>query len=54
VRIGTDFPSAQGRRFSVLVSSQADGLPITVEYSRYQSAAGFLDGGGAALATRVR
>jgi hypothetical protein len=55
VRVATDFPDAQGRTFSVLVESATDGVPITVEYSRYQSAgAGFIDGGGAALATRVR
>jgi hypothetical protein len=54
VRIGTDFPIAVGQRFSVLVESLTPAAPITVEYSRYQSAGGFLDAGGAALATRVR
>ena len=55
VRIGDDFADARGRAFSVLVESITEGVPITVEYSRYQNAAGgFLDGGGAALATRVR
>ena len=55
VPMGGDFPDAQGRAFSVLVESLTDGVPITVEYSRYQNAgAGFLDGGSAALATRVR
>jgi len=55
VRIGDDFPDARNRSFSVLVESLTDGVPITVEYSRYQNAgAGFLDGGSAALATRVR
>jgi hypothetical protein len=54
VRIATDFPSAVGKRFSVLVESLTAGAPITVEYARYQSPAAFLDAGGAALATRVR
>jgi Domain of unknown function (DUF4394)/Bacterial Ig-like domain (group 3) len=55
VRVGEDFPDAQGRKFSVLVESVTEGMPITVEYSRYQSAGGgLLDGGGAALATLVR
>jgi hypothetical protein len=54
VRIGGDFPASVGRRFSVLVESQTAGAPITVEYARYQSVAGFLESGGAALATRVR
>ncbi len=53
VRIGMDFAAATDRRFSVLVESLAGG-PITVEYARYQSPAGFGDGGGAALATRIR
>jgi hypothetical protein len=54
VRIGADFPSSVGKRFSVLVESLTPAAPITVEYARYQSASGFLESGGAALATRVR
>jgi hypothetical protein len=54
VRVGTDFPSSVGKRFSVLVESLTPAAPITVEYARYQSAAGLLESGGAALATRVR
>jgi hypothetical protein len=54
VRIGSDFPTSVGKRFSVLVESLTAAAPITVEYSRYQSAGRFLDSGGAALATRVR
>ena len=54
VRIGADFPPSVGKRFSVLVESLTPAAPITVEYARYQSAGGFLDSGGAALATRVR
>ena len=54
VRIGTSFPNSQNKAFSVVVESLTGGVPITVEYSRYQSPAGFLDAGGAALATRVR
>ncbi len=41
-------------KFSVLVESLTTGVPITVEYARYQSPASFGDGGGAALATRIR
>ena len=54
VRIGADFPTSVGKRFSVLVESLTVAAPITVEYARYQSVGGFLDSGGAALATRVR
>jgi hypothetical protein len=54
VRIGADFPTSVGKRFSVLVESLTPAAPITVEYARYQSASGFLESGGAALATRVR
>jgi hypothetical protein len=54
VRIGADFPMSVGKRFSVLVDSLTPAVPITVEYARYQSASGFLESGGAALATRVR
>lgn len=48
-----------GRKFSALARSlplstpTAPAAPITVEYVRYQSTTGFLDGGGAALATKV-
>jgi hypothetical protein len=38
----------------VLVESLTFGVPITVEYARYQSPGSFGDGGGAALATRIR
>jgi hypothetical protein len=54
VRMADAFPNARGRAFSVLVESLTAGVPITVEYSRYQSADRFLGAGGAALATRVR
>jgi hypothetical protein len=54
VRIGADFPTSVGKRFSVLVEGLTPAAPITVEYARYQSASGFLESGGAALATRVR
>jgi hypothetical protein len=54
VRIGSDFPTSAGKRFSVMVESLTPAAPITVEYARYQSVGGFLDSGGAALATRVR
>jgi hypothetical protein len=56
VRIGTDFPDSTGKRFSVYVQSLGGGaaVPVTVEYARYQTTAGFLDGGGGALATRVQ
>jgi hypothetical protein len=54
VRIADDFPNAVGKKFSVLVESLTDGVPITVEYARYQSPGNFGDGGGAALATRIR
>jgi hypothetical protein len=56
VRIGVDFPNAVGRKFSVLVESliASDLAQITVEYARYQSPVSFGDGGGAALATRIR
>ena len=54
VRIADAFPQAVGRKFSVLVESLTTGVPITVEYARYQSPSGFGDGGGAALATRIR
>ncbi|MPY87877.1 MAG: hypothetical protein GEU99_08150 [Luteitalea sp.] len=53
------FPGLEGQRFSVLVESlvngEPTGVPITVEYVRYQSTEGrFGNGGGAALATRVQ
>ena len=54
MRIGGDFPTSVGKRFSVMVESLTPAAPITVEYARYQSAGGFLDSGGDALATRVR
>jgi hypothetical protein len=54
VRIGDDFTKAVGGKFSVLVESLNAAVPITVEYARYQSPGGFGDGGGAALATRIR
>jgi hypothetical protein len=54
VRIADDFPNTVGKKFSVLVESLTDGVPITVEYARYQSPVAFGDGGGAALATRIR
>ena len=54
VPVGTDFAQADGQRFSLLVESLTPGVPITVEYARYQSPVGFGDGGGAALATRIR
>jgi hypothetical protein len=54
VRIADDFANAAGRKFSVLIESLTGGVPITVEYARYQSSTTFGDGGGAALATRVR
>lgn len=59
IRILDDFPLAADRRFSVLVESlpeePAAAVPLTVEVARYQSASGrFGEGGGAALATRIR
>ena len=54
VRIGEDFANAADRKFSVLVESLTVGVPFTAEYARYQSPATFGDGGGAALATRIR
>jgi hypothetical protein len=56
VRMGDpdSFPNTSGKRFSVLVESLTAGVPITVEYARYQWAASFLDSGGAALANRIR
>jgi hypothetical protein len=54
VRIADGFPRALGQRFSVLVESLTAGVPITVEYARYLSSTSFLDGGGAAVATRIR
>jgi hypothetical protein len=56
VRIAAgDFPNAVNRKFSVLVESLTDNVPITVEYARYQSpGATFGDAGGAAMATRIR
>jgi hypothetical protein len=56
VRVGEEFPNAVGRKFSVLVESliASDLAQITVEYARYQSPGAFGDGGGAALATRIR
>jgi hypothetical protein len=54
VRIADDFANAAGRKFSVLVESLTGGVPITTEYARYQSTTTFGDGGGAALATRIR
>lgn len=54
VRITDDFPNAVGKKFSVLVESLTNGVPITVEYARYQSPGVFGAGGGAALATRIR
>jgi hypothetical protein len=38
----------------VLVESLMPTVLVTVEYSRYQLGGGFLGGGGAALATRIR
>jgi hypothetical protein len=54
IRVGTEFPDSAGRKFSVMIESVEPNLPITVEYARYQSSAGFLGAGGAALATRLR
>lgn len=55
VRVGDDFVLARNARFSVLVESLTAGMPITVETSRYQSSSTvFGEGGGAALATRIR
>jgi hypothetical protein len=54
VRVGMDFPNSVGRKFSVLVESLISNSPFTVEYARYQSPESFGDGGGAALATRIR
>ncbi|MPZ18968.1 MAG: hypothetical protein GEV06_13790 [Luteitalea sp.] len=53
------FPGVEGHRFSVVVESLANGepsgVPITVEYVRYQSTGGlFGNAGGAALATRIQ
>jgi P pilus assembly chaperone PapD len=55
-RIGDsqNFPNSAGRRFSVLVESLAEGVPITVEYARYQSSTSLFDSGGAAVANRIR
>jgi hypothetical protein len=53
VRIGDDFAQARNQRFSVLVESVTNGMPITVDVSRYQSADVFLGAGGAASATRI-
>jgi hypothetical protein len=49
LRMATEFPQSIGKKFSVLVHT----TNLTVEYARYQSAAGFLESGGAALATRI-
>jgi len=59
VRIGDDFANAVGKRFSVLVESliptTSPGLTgIAVEVARYQSPTSFLDGGGAASATKIK
>jgi hypothetical protein len=56
VRVGDDFPDTRvgGGKFSVLVESLMPTVLVTVEYSRYQLGGGFLGGGGAALATRIR
>jgi hypothetical protein len=55
IRVGDDFPGAQGRTFSLLVESLTADVPITVEYSRYHFAVdGVLHGGSAGLAIRVR
>jgi hypothetical protein len=58
LRISDEFAGMQGTRFSVLVESvDGDGsaVPIVVECARYQSGGGrFGEGGGAALATRIR
>jgi hypothetical protein len=54
VRIADDFLLARNARFSVLVESLTAAVPITVETSQYQSSATFGEGGGAALATRIR
>jgi hypothetical protein len=56
VRMGDvgSFQNTGARRFSVLVESLTPGVPITVEYARYQSAGSFLDSGGAAPANRIR
>jgi hypothetical protein len=53
VRIGDDFAQSRNQRFSVLVESVTNGMPITVDVSRYQSADVFLGAGGAASATRI-
>ncbi len=54
VRVGEGFPNAAGRTFSVLVESLTPGVSVTTEYARYQSTSTVGDGGGAALATRIR
>jgi uncharacterized repeat protein (TIGR01451 family) len=56
VRIGepANFPNTSGKAFSVLVESVTTGMPITVEYARYQTSTLLLDSGGAALANRIR
>jgi hypothetical protein len=60
VRVGDDFAKSRGQKFSVLVESlyqsvlsSAYGL-INVEIARYQSPTSFLDGGGAASATKIK
>jgi hypothetical protein len=54
IRVADDFPNAVGRRFSVLLNDTL-GDAFTAEVARYQSLSGvFGDGGGAALATRIR
>jgi hypothetical protein len=53
VRIADDFPSARNRRFSVSLNDTF-GDAFTVEVARYQSPTTFGDGGGAALATRIK
>lgn len=54
VRLGEDFPKSLTSRVSVLVESLTPAVGITVETARYQSSGNFLNGGGAALATRIR
>jgi uncharacterized repeat protein (TIGR01451 family) len=54
VDVGTDFAQAGGKRFSALIESLTAGVPISVEYARYQSPTSLGDGGDVATATRIR
>jgi hypothetical protein len=54
LRVADEFPHARDRRFSVSANDGFDDF-FTMEVARYQSPSGtFGDGGGAALATRIR